>query len=472
MSLNWREIDLVLAEIDMDGALVQGVVQPGYDCLFLELYKPGRAFTLFVSIASGGCRLHLTGKPVPKVRKALRFQEFLRSRILGSRISRASQLSDERIVRIELERPEERLTLFIRLWSNAANVILADAELSILDVMSRKPKKGEISGGRLVLPEPQSLSPGAKPKKSFEAREFPGEGPLSARIEAFYDQGVGALSLESLRKRIDSAFAQDISAIKGGVDSLSKTLKEFDMADSYRHFGELLLSNPGAPVREGRAEVEDYLEPGKTLRIAIDPGKSLKGNAQGYFDRAKKAKTGRAEVERELAQAEAELVSLRGQWEGLKRETDPIVLDRFLALRNRPQAAPRKNALPGIVIEKDGWTIIVGKSGKDNDQILRRHVRGNDLWLHARDFAGAYVFVKSRRDRSVPLDILLDAANLALYHSKARSSGSGDLYYTQVKHLRRAKDGPLGLVLPTQEKNLRVKIDPERLRALKGSAPD
>ena len=69
-------------------------------------------------------------------------------------------------------------------------------------------------------------------------------------------------------------------------------------------------------------------------------------------------------------------------------------------------------------------------------------------------------------DKTVPLDILLYAGNLAVYHSKARRNGQADLYYTQVKYLRRAKNGPKGLVLPTQEKNLLIKIDEQRLRKL------
>ena len=64
------------------------------------------------------------------------------------------------------------------------------------------------------------------------------------------------------------------------------------------------------------------------------------------------------------------------------------------------------------------------------------------------------------------LDILLDAGNLAVFYSKGRNNGEGDLFYTPVKYLRRPKDGPKGLVLPTQEKNLRVKVEPARLREL------
>ena len=88
------------------------------------------------------------------------------------------------------------------------------------------------------------------------------------------------------------------------------------------------------------------------------------------------------------------------------------------------------------------------------------------MWLHTRDFPGGYVFIKFRRDKTIPLEVLLDAANIAVLYSKGRSNSSVNLYYTQVKYLRRAKDGKTGLVLPTQEKNLTIKPEPERIARL------
>ena len=61
---------------------------------------------------------------------------------------------------------------------------------------------------------------------------------------------------------------------------------------------------------------------------------------------------------------------------------------------------------------------------------------------------------------------MLYAGNLAVYHSKGRKAHTADLYYTQVKYLRRAKNGPKGTVLPTQEKNLTITLDEDRLRKL------
>ena len=102
----------------------------------------------------------------------------------------------------------------------------------------------------------------------------------------------------------------------------------------------------------------------------------------------------------------------------------------------------------------------------ENDELLRHHVKGQDLWFHTRDFPGGYVFIKAKSGKSVPLEIMLIAGNLAVHYSKARKNGEADLYYTQVKHLRRAKNGPKGLVLPSNEKNLHVKLDTRLLRQL------
>ena len=134
--------------------------------------------------------------------------------------------------------------------------------------------------------------------------------------------------------------------------------------------------------------------------------------------------------------------------------------------RDTTPAQKQKKTHPGLDYTVNGWLIYVGRDANENDELLRHHVRGDDLWLHVRDFPGGYVFIKAQKNKTVPLDILLDAANLAVYYSKARTNTKVDLYYTHVKYLRRAKNGPKGLVLPTQEKNLCITPDKERLSRL------
>jgi predicted ribosome quality control (RQC) complex YloA/Tae2 family protein len=122
--------------------------------------------------------------------------------------------------------------------------------------------------------------------------------------------------------------------------------------------------------------------------------------------------------------------------------------------------------VPGLQFHSGPFLILVGRNARENDELLRRWTKGNDLWLHTRDYAGGFIFVKNIPGKSVPLETLLDAANLALHFSKGRRAGKADLYYTQVKHLRRARGGRKGLVLPTHEKNIAVALDESRLDRL------
>jgi len=192
--------------------------------------------------------------------------------------------------------------------------------------------------------------------------------------------------------------------------------------------------------------------------------------AQNYYSRFKKEKNGLTEIQREIEDGEKELKEVTEKLERLLTETNPLILAKLLKTGGQPQfkkqISKKEKSRPGLTFKRGDWIIIVGRDANENDELLRRHVKGNDLWLHARDYHGSYVFVKQRPGKTVPLDILLDAGNLAIFYSKGRNNEGGDLFYTQVKYLRRAKDGPKGLVIPTQEKNLSIKLEDTRLRSL------
>jgi predicted ribosome quality control (RQC) complex YloA/Tae2 family protein len=86
--------------------------------------------------------------------------------------------------------------------------------------------------------------------------------------------------------------------------------------------------------------------------------------------------------------------------------------------------------------------------------------------MHTRDVPGGYVFIKYINGKSVDLETILDAGNLAILFSKAKTYDKADLYFTQVKYLKKVKGGKKGLVLPTNEKTYTVTRDEKRIDAL------
>ena len=249
MSLNWKEIDLVLSELDLEGSKIERIAQPSFDSLSMGLYKSGRSIELFVSIAQGACRIHSISSPPPRNAKPLRFQDCLRSRIVGGRIESAVQLGSERVLRFdistsrleatssrakvykplgpearkgakrEVEEPPSVLhyLLYVRLWSGAGNVLLVDEEGIIVDVMARRPKRDELSGKPCRIEEDLAAAPKRTQVRDFEPRDLPpledkaGGGSFNERLEAHYAQSGGELSRESLLTEARGAFREEVS---------------------------------------------------------------------------------------------------------------------------------------------------------------------------------------------------------------------------------------------------------------------
>ncbi|MDR3019688.1 MAG: NFACT RNA binding domain-containing protein [Treponema sp.] len=470
MSLNWKEINVILDELALEGAQIQGVAQSAFDVVVLRVHKKGKTKNILISLSSGACRIHEFFSAFPKSEKPLRFAQFLNSRIVNGRITEVAQIGDNRIARFVVKRGEFVYNLYIRLWTNAANFIVTDTGGNVLDAMRRLPKRGEITGGVF---SPENIEAKGQSSREYEIRKLPGDGSFNQKIEKFYAEQGSPLSLEALREQARRVCEGSMGRISAALERLREKEESFAGAERFKKSGDFILSNI-ASIKPGDKWLEADDE-GKKIRIELEPRTAPAVMAQKYFEQYRKAKSGISEIQREISEGERELKEVTEKLDRLLNETNPLVLAKLLksagstAQTVRGVLSKKEKTRPGLSFRRGDWLILVGRDASENDELLRRHVKGNDLWLHARDYHGSYVFIRHRSGKTVPLDILLDAGNLALFYSKGRNNAEGDLFYTQVKYLRRAKDGPKGLVIPTQEKNLHIKLDNARLRSLERS---
>jgi predicted ribosome quality control (RQC) complex YloA/Tae2 family protein len=466
MSLNCEEIDLILSEVPLEGTKIQNIYQPSFDSLILELYGQGVLTRYLISIAHNACRLHPLNVVPPKNERPLRFMECLRSRVRGGSIVHAAQLAKDRIIKIDIVRADEdgfpvQLYLYVRLWSGAGNVLLVSNEGIIIDVLRRLPSRNEMSGATFSLSPPPGNT---QPSKRYVIRELEGEGPFWQRVERYYAQSAGHLSRETLISQAQEIFERKKSGIEMRLAQLVSKQKEYLEAERYRQIGDILIAGYSTEIRGVKtfARSFDFYE-NRELLIEIDPKASPAQNAVTYYEKYHKAKDGIDEINAEIHRWEATRKRLEVWFRRLESETDPLAIAQ--ALRKGGAARSReKPRYPCQYLEYRGWTILIGRSGKENDEILRHIARGSDLWLHARDYAGSYVFIRVQKNKSIPPEVLQAAARLALYYSKARKNLGGDVHSTFAKNLRRAKGGPPGLVVPYLEKNLYITFTEAQIR--------
>lgn len=459
MSLNWREIDLILSELDLVGAFITKIVQPDFQNLYFLINQHGSRRWLRICLAPGATRLHLSARTPAKPRKHQRFVQFLRSRILGGKIKEVEQIGSERILRFVVHSGGEETQLFVRLWSTAANILVTDAESRILDSFYRRPKRGEVSGERIELPDSRP------PTKEFTVRLHEGAESFNDFIAAQYGEAEHSAEREQLVLELLKEIRRERQRVMRALEGVRKRREELQDVDQLRRYADSIMASPHqVESKDGWLLVPDIYHPGETITLEAHSDRTPMETAQELYGRYKDQKAKAAQLLEDEERLQRRITELDEE-EAWVPDADTEELSARRAQRQSEDRAAGPLA-PGIRLESGGFTLLVGRSSQESDQLLRRHVRGNDYWLHVRDHAGGHVFVKGKKNKSVPLEVLLDAGNLAVYFSKARSAGSSDVYYTQVKYLRRAKHGKTGTVIPTQEKNLRISLDQERLDRL------
>lgn len=459
MSLNCAEINLILNELELQENFIQEIVQPSYDSLALFVYGKQGARTVLISLAQNSCRLNETKKKIPKTNKPLRFMEFLRSRVRGCKIISTKQLDLNRIILFELKNSENKFKLYIKLWNNAANIIVTDYDNLILECFYRRPNKDEIAGKVFVLPPIRSS------EKVFLPREISGEASFNQKIDDWYSEHQGQVSRETLLEQAEKKFNGQIMRLTNALEHLLQKQKDFSNAEKIKHQADLIMANLHEISKGDKKLICQDFETNAEIQIELDTNKTPIQNANLFYEKYHKAISGIDELNFDIDKTKNEIEKIKSEYEKLKNIQNPLIIEKYLREETKPKQQIKKK-YPGITFKKDDWIILLGRTASENDELLRHCVKGQDLWLHVRDWSGSYVFIKARAKKTIPLEILLDAANLAVFNSKARRAEKADVYYTHVKYLRRAKNGPKGLVFPTMEKNLCIKLDETRIKNL------
>ncbi len=468
MALNYKEIELILAESALSGAKIQKVVQSNFHTVVWELYDRVRGrFLFYTEIGTPQSRLHVLspGASVGKTKKLQRFEQYARKNLEGSVIVSCRQLPYDRAVVWELNNHDRLLRVYFRFYSGpGANIIVTDQNDIIQDLLLRRPGRDEMSSEKLVVEERDASSV----TREFVVRDWDGPS-FSAFIERTCGAQETADLYSTLVKQVCARRDHELGRLSTSIRSAEKAVSANESFEELRYTADLLSANSYQIKRgQDRITVVDWSKGGSSVTILLDKQLSPGANVQAYYDKYQRAKGTYENAVSELSRLRADYEALSARFARALEDTgdEELNIRHLRAILDKTAPVVQVYNGPGVRTTSGGFQIIAGRNAKENDELLRHHVKGNDMWMHTRDFPGGYVFIKFRRDKTIPLEVLLDAANIAVLYSKGRNNTSVDLYYTQVKYLRRAKDGKTGLVLPTQERNLTIKPEPARIARL------
>lgn len=110
----------------------------------------------------------------------------------------------------------------------------------------------------------------------------------------------------------------------------------------------------------------------------------------------------------------------------------------------------------------DGWILLAGRSGTENDLLTQRIALAHDLWFHAAHVPGAHVILRSPNGKpaTVPPGLLETAAGVAAWLSRLRGQELAEVHVTEKRHVRKPRKAPPGTVVLEHSRTLRVKPVP------------
>jgi predicted ribosome quality control (RQC) complex YloA/Tae2 family protein len=242
----------------------------------------------------------------------------------------------------------------------------------------------------------------------------------------------------------------------------------------YRKFGDLIVTNLPT-IRKGSSRIRVpnlYSETQEMIEIPLEPRLSPHANAEVYFKKARKAERRAGLADERLEAARHHIGRLAGLLAEVSEPGVPLerlrqigMLIHGAATARKPEETPtdEKSLKLGIkprrYVVHDGWTVLVGRAAKENDILTHRYAAPSDLWFHARQAQGSHAILRRGKQKAeVPKQAILEAAAIAAYYSKARTSKHVPVSYTEKRYIKRARKGPPGQAVMLREKV--VFVDP------------
>ena len=246
--------------------------------------------------------------------------------------------------------------------------------------------------------------------------------------------------------------------IKQSESYLKKTiaqLQEIKARRGQEEIANIIMANLHQ-INQGDNEVElDDFYNGSKIKVTLKPSLTPQKNAESLYRKAKNLKLQLQNLEENIRAKEASLSTLLHEKNTILETTD------FRELRSKNKEAKKSKSedsshLPYHYYTFKGYDVLVGKNAKSNDELTTKIANKNDCWLHAKDVSGSHVVIRNSSGKTIPVDVLEWAAQLAAWFSKRKTDSICPVIHTEKKYVRKIKGTPAGLVKVEKENVIMV----------------
>ena len=301
-------------------------------------------------------------------------------------------------------------------------------------------------------------------------------GSPSELLDYFYSQRDMLSRIKQKSGDLFKLLTNTVERTQRRVQNQKQELLDCAQREKYKIMGDLIMSNLyGLEKGQSLCRVQNFYDENcPEIEIKLDKRLTPTQNAQKYYKEYRKLDTAEKKLKELISDGEEEIKYLesvldsltRAQTEGDIAELRAELAEQGYAKHQRIKGKPPKALPPMKFISSDGYEIRVGRNNKQNDRLTCKESEKTDLWLHTKDITGCHVIVSCNGEMP-PDRTIEEAAIIAAYNSKARTSSRVDVDYTFIKNVKKPNGAKPGMVIFTNNYTITVKPDEELVEKLK-----
>lgn len=290
------------------------------------------------------------------------------------------------------------------------------------------------------------------PLQQFE--NFETVDSISEALSQYYEAPTGIDAYNAAKTPVFEALDEATAKLTAKLNSLEQSMTDDSQREYLKQSGELILAYQYT-LQEGQTELRATYDPSEPeLVIKLDPQLSPLENAQKYFDRYNKAKRALNDVPELIEETTNELnyikqlrtdLELASNWPEIDEVQQVLQSKGYWQRKKVKRIGGGGQSQPIRFVTDDAFVIWVGRNSRQNEIVTFKKASGDDLWLHARDVPGAHVIIKND-GRTIPEEVIDQAASLAAYYSALRNDGRVPVDVTRIKYVRKIKGAAQGMV--------------------------
>jgi len=421
------------------------------DALILEFKTADKnVFQCLIQFVDGNIYFIKPAQPLQAGRKAI--SQF--KSIHGASVLDVEVFENERLILMNLS---ENKRLLIKGFGRLGNVLLledgapnptsmfrlslkSDRDLNVADLLAEA-RYINCSG----IPNISIFSDNSK----LFAEPAAGRNPLGNGAEglfAYAGEYVRNKRRDESKKQWETHWTRKIAVHSARLLKLEEQLAEIEGRRSYKELGDIVLAHAHQIKKGvGTALLQDFYTQ-KPIRIKLNPDLDAAENAERFYRKAKNEGLEKAHLLQNLDSTRTALHAAEAELKAISEPTG----HSYIRQPNPAQTAKQAESKPYKTVMIDNFEVWLGKSATDNDNMLKMASK-QDLWLHARGYAGSHVIIK-KKGSSFPESVIQKAAELAAKNSKAKTQKMVPVIYTERKYVSKPRKAAAGEVAVLKEK--------------------